>query len=177
MTGAEILDALFIQPQYGLPLLLLACSLIIWSAWQSQALPAVLAPYRIRPPWVVDLVRLLHESLIAGELSPTIRVTYTWLTQQFRRKYGLWISEFASWRGYFLRRRIPHRSQFRQAVRTLQAAFFYAQYAEQTSETGWLALWRRPRAQAQAQRTFARALTQLEALRGLLDDSPPGAGL
>jgi hypothetical protein len=168
------LSALFIQPEFGIPLLLLIASIVVWWSWESQLLPPRPAPYAIRPYWTLDSVRLLHEALNAGELGATIQATYTWLSREFLRRYGVHVSRYVSLRGYSLRRRIPHRSEFVRVVRGLQSAFLDALYAENTKAESWFAGWRRPRARARAQRNFLRALAGLEGLQTLL--GPPVRG-
>jgi len=176
MSATDLVIALFVQPEYGIPLLLFACALLAWGSWESNVLPPVLSPYPLRPPWVVDTVRLLHEALSADQLAATIQVTFTWFSHEFRRQYGIPISHFVRLRGYFLRKKIPNRPQFRRAVGGLQRAFFDAAYAENPSAPSWFGAWRRPRAKARARRIFAEALVDLEGLRTQLGNPPRGVG-
>jgi len=176
MSATDAILALFVQPEFGVPVLLLVCSVVAWWSWESSVLPPALAPYSLRRPWELDTVRLLHEALSADRLGPTIQATYTWLSQEFYRRYGTPISRFVRFGGYFLRNQVPNRPRFRRAVRTLQSAFFEAQYAEDTSPAGWFAKWRRPRARTRAQRIFVRALVDLEALESQLGGRQHGSG-
>jgi hypothetical protein len=175
MSAGNAFLALFIQPEYGIPLLLLLCSLLVWWGWESRLLPPKPAPYAIRPYWMLDSIRLLHEALSAGQLGPTIQATYTWLSREFVRKYGVTISRAVSFRGLFIPQRIPDRHKFVRAVHHLQSAFLDATYAENVTVESWLGSWRRPRAKIRAQQMFLRALNDLEELQGRLATKPRGA--
>lgn len=168
MSEWDWVAALFIQPQFGLPLLMLGIAIATWSAWETRTLPSRLAPYSIRPPWTIDTVRVLHEALMAGQLGTTIQVTFTWLSQQFRRRFGLSLSEVVGWRRFFYRIPIPERRRYRKVVRTLQRSFSDARYAEDPSQRGWLAERFKPRARARAERLFATAIQEVEGLRDSL---------
>ncbi|MCI4348402.1 MAG: hypothetical protein L3J97_07290, partial [Thermoplasmata archaeon] len=174
MNVPGLVLALLVQPEYGLPLLLLGCSVVLWWNWEARMLPPALAPYTLRWPWMIDNVRLLHEALSTDKLRPTIQVTYNWLAQQFRRQYGVPISNLFRLREYILRSRIPSRPEFRRAVRLLSKAFYHARYGEDSTSTGWLARWRRPRALARARGAFTRVLDELEALQLQLGAVPGG---
>ena len=176
MSAGNAFLALFIQPEYGIPLLLLIGCLFVWWGWESRLLPPKPAAYSIRPYWMLDSIRLLHEALSAGQLGPTIQATYTWLSREFVRRYGIPLSRFVSLRGWFISQRIPDRQRFVRAVRRLQVAFLDATYAEDTKTESWLGGWRRPRARARAQRNFRRALNDLEVLHDQLAPRPRGAG-
>ncbi|MCI4352728.1 MAG: hypothetical protein L3K14_04990 [Thermoplasmata archaeon] len=156
---------LFVQPEYGLPLFLLACSVVLWWKWRPRLLPPALAPYTLRWPWLIDNTRVLHEALSADKLRPTVQATYTWLAQEFRRQYHVPISDLFSLPAYILPGQIPNRREFRRAVRSLARAFSAAGYAEDSLSTNWFALWRRRRAISRARRIFARVLDDLEALQ------------
>ncbi len=171
MSLTALLLTLFTQPEYGLPLVLLAGLLVAWGSWPAHVLPAALTPYTLRRPWLLDSLRLLHETLHADKLAPAIQITYTWLAQEFRREYGVPISRLFRPSGYVGRSRIPDRPRFRRVVRALIAAFYYADYSEDVTRTGRYARWRRPGARARARRTLARALDDLDALFELLGQS------
>ena len=175
MTVLDAILALFLQPAFGIPLLLLLVCLTIWWAWESRLLPPKPVPYAIRPYWMLDSVRLLHEALAGEQLGSTIQVVYTWLSREFVRRYGVPVSRFVGPRGYFLRERIPFRPDYVRAVKLLQSAFFDALYAEAMSDESWFATWRRPRARARALRKFAGALPHLEKVGALLSPPTPGA--
>ena len=176
MSAETALLSLFIQPEYGLPLLLLFGCLVAWWSWESRLLPPKPAAYAIRPYWMLDSVRLLHEALSAGRLGPTIQASYTWLSREFARTYGIPISRFVSPRGWFRTWGIPGRYLFVRAVRHLQSAFLDATYAEDTGTELWLGTWRRSRARVRAQRMFLRALNDLELIQDQFAPLTGGAG-
>ncbi len=176
MSAGDPFFALFVQPEYGIPLLLIVAGIVVWWAWESRLLPPKPAPYAIRPYWMLDSVRLLHEALTAELIGPTIQATFTWLSREFFRRYGVPISRFVSPWGYFRRNQIPDRPEFVRTVRILQSAFLDALYAEDTKSESWFGQWRRPRARARALRKFTSALPYLEDLGVQLSGRPRGAG-
>jgi hypothetical protein len=175
MSGGNAFLALFVQPEYGIPLLLLLGCLVVWWSWESRLLPPKPTAYQIRPYWMLDSVRLLHEALSAGQLGPTIQATYTWLSREFMRRYEVPISKFVSFRGFFVYGRFTNRRQFVRIVRNLQTAYLEAVFSEDTQTEIWLASWRRPRAKARAQRVFLRALNELEEVQSQFGPKPRGA--
>jgi hypothetical protein len=175
MSSGNAFVALFLQPEFGIPLLLLLVCFVVWWSWEARLLPPKPAPYPVRPYWMLDSARLIHEALTAGQLGATIQATYTWLSREFARRYGVPLSRFIRFRGVLLREKIPDRPLYIRTVGHLQAAFLDATFAEDTRPDSWLASWRRPRARARAQRRFLRALNSIEQLEAQFGPRPRGA--